>query len=312
MDRRLRELERAALAHPEDPGAAAALRSALARVADLSDREAWSRADPGAQDQVLESLGALLEGCRSLGAETYAVAGVAHRIGRFHHEASGVQLHLIPGGRARLGPGRDGRNLEAHREVTLPPLLVGRFPVRQAEWDLRPGEDERSFVGAELPIEGVTWHAARAWLTAVGLRLLSEAEWEYACRAGTTSDYFWGPTPDPTYAWYGEGSACTTHSTRLHAEACNAFGLVDVCGNVAEWCEDVYGPYGAHMPRDGSPVQARGGMRVIRGGDSFHSPHHCRSSARNGADARDSGAMIGFRAARSVPLFGGPWGRLQP
>lgn len=298
------------LAHPEDPGAAAALRSLLGRVADLGEREAWARADPRAQDQVLECLGALLEGCRWLGAETYAAGGLAHRIGRFLHEASGVELHLIPGGRAQLGPGRDGRNLEALREVRLPPLLIGRFPVRQLEWDRRPGDDERSFMGAELPIEGVTWHAARAWLAEVGLRLPSEAEWEFACRGGTRSDFFWGAAPDPTYAWFGEGAACTTHSTRLHLGVPNAFGLVDVAGNVAEWCEDVYGPYGPHMPQDGSPVRARGGMRVIRGGDSYHSPHHCRSAARNGADARDSGAMIGFRAARSVPLFDAAWGRL--
>lgn len=304
MDRRLRELEREFLAHPSDAGLGLTLRRALARIADLGDLDAWGQADPRAQDQVLELLGQLLDDCSYLGAARFAVGQLAHRVGRYRHEPTGIELHLIPGGQAVLGPARDARNREFHRRVRLPPLLVGRYPVLQMEWDRRPHPDERSFVGAELPIEGVTWHDARRWLEEVGLRLPSEAEWEFACRAGSVTDYFWGGHPDPGYAWFGEGQACTTHSIRLHADAPNAFGLVDVCGNVAEWCADVYGPYGPHLPLDGRPVEQRGGMRVIRGGDSFHSPHHCRSAARNGADARDSGAMIGFRAVRSAPLFG--------
>ena len=189
------------LANPEDPALGLSLRRLLSRIADLGDWVAWGRAHPHAQDQVLEVLAQLLPEFAYLGAEAYAVGEVAHRVGRFRHEPSQLELHLIPGGSATLGPGRDGWNRETERRVQLQPLLVGRFPVRQLEWDRRPHADERSFVGAELPIEGVTWHAARAWLSEVSLRLPSEAEWEFACRAGSTTEYFWGGEPNPAYAW---------------------------------------------------------------------------------------------------------------
>jgi formylglycine-generating enzyme required for sulfatase activity len=181
------------------------------------------------------------------------------------------------------------------------PLLVGRFPVLQAEWDRLGGEDDRAWRGPDLPIERVTWTAARAWLERAGggLRLPSEAEWEYACRAGTQTEYFWGDAMDPAYCWFGGGAGWSTHAPAEHAGRANAFGLVDTSGNVFEWCEDAYAPYAAE-DRDAAP-RRRGSLRVMRGGDAFSKAGFCRSAYRGYAREGDSG-LIGFRVARSLPF----------
>ncbi|MBL4849980.1 MAG: SUMF1/EgtB/PvdO family nonheme iron enzyme, partial [Planctomycetes bacterium] len=195
---------------------------------------------------------------RHLETLSYAAGGASHRIASFVHLRTGAALQLLPGGRYERGGLKAPRRAreQPHHEVLLRPLLLGRLPLLQAEWDRVPGRDRRSWRRPELPIEGVSWEDARRWLSACGggLRLPSEAEWEFACRAGTTSAYFWGDEASSTYAWFGSGGAeWGTQPPHLHAGVPNAFGLVDVAGNLAEWCEDHYvGSYHG-APRDGSP-----------------------------------------------------------
>lgn len=305
MDDRLRTLEQQVRALPADATLRARLRAELFRLAPLDDRDAWGRAAEAAQDLVLAAVARLLGSAfEPLGAAAFAAGGEAHRVGVFRHVATGVVLHLVPGGACLVG---SLRGLAAERPrhlVRVPPLLVGRYPVLQAEWDRLGGDDARAWEGGDLPIEHVSWHAARDWLARAGggLRLPSEAEWEYLCRAGTQTEYFWGDEMDLAYCWFGEGAAWSTHPPAEHDDRPNAFGLVDPSGNVYEWCEDAFGPY-AEAPRDDAgPRRVTGRTRVLRGGDGFNRASSCRSAYRADTRPGDRGGGIGFRAVASLPL----------
>ncbi|RMG09490.1 MAG: formylglycine-generating enzyme family protein [Planctomycetota bacterium] len=267
----------------------------------------WAAAAPASQDVVLSAVDDLLgAGFRLLGAKAYEAGGVRLRVGAYEHVASRLRLHLIPGGYFVMGSERDTAHERPPRSVRVAPFFLGRTPVLQAEWDRIGGEDQRTWRGPTLPIEGVSWNEARAWLRLAGgeLRLPSEAEWEYACRAGTDTNYFWGDEPSPEWAWYGDEADWTTHPPALHAERCNAFGLVDMSGNLAEWCEDTWISGYRGAPADGRPrTRSWGRLRVIRGGDGFNPPSRCRSARRGMARASDRGAGIGLRAARSLPAW---------
>lgn len=291
------------LALPSDGAARARLRAELFRLAPLDDREAWNRADPFAQDLVIAAIGRLLAPrFEPAGAAVFEAGGEHHRVGRFRHRATGALLHLVPGGTCLVGSLRGAQNERPRHVVRVPPFLVGRYPVLQAEWDRIGGDDARSWEGPDLPIEQVSWNDVQAWLRrAGGLRLPTEAEWEYACRAGTQTEYFWGDEMDPAWCWFGEGAEWTTHPPAEHDDRANAFGLVDVSGNVFEWCEDGYAPYDA-APRDASPRRHGGASRVIRGGDGFNRATSCRSAFRSYARATDRGGGIGFRVAASLPI----------
>lgn len=151
--------------------------------------------------------------------------------------------------------------------------------------------------------------------SANGYRLPTEAEWEYACRAGTTSKYYWANTTDEAqikqYAWFDEnaGNSWTTpHADKpgpqpVGMKLPNLFGLYDMSGNVSEWCWDMYGPYDATAQTD--PRGSLTGRRVVRGGFWDHnSPSNLRSSARNwsyssGVDRSDCSPYRGFRVCRT-------------
>lgn len=303
MDHRLRQLEQQVRALPSDAGTRARLRAELYRLAALDDVAAWARAQPAAQDLVLAAVGRLLgPDFEELGAAEHAAAGLSHRVGAFRHVKTGVLLHLVPGGDLLMGSLRGREDERPRHRVRVPPLLVGRYPVLQAEWDRVGGEDVRGFVGPDLPIVGITWTEARGWVDRAGggLRLPSEAEWEYACRAGTQTEYFWGDEPDAAYCWFGGGEGWSIHAPADHDARANAFGLVDTSGNVSEWCEDFYGPYVADDSRDAAP-RRRGALRVFRGGDAFNRASFCRAAYRNYAQP-DASGLIGLRVARSLPF----------
>ncbi len=307
MDGGLRRLEQQALADPGDFALRERLRAQLYRFADLSDRERWNQADPQAQDVVLAAVArALGPRFEPVEAASYASGGLGHRVGAVRHRTTGAVLHVLPGGTFLMGSELGlSEATTPRRSVRVPPLLLGRFPLLQREWDRGRGEDERTWRGADLPIEGVSWRDAKAWLAGVGdgLRLPSEAEWEYACRAGSVTEYFWGQEMDPRYCWFGDTRTWRTHPPREHLGFPNAFGLVDMVGNVAEWCEDGYvlGYKGA--PSDGSPRTTRwSDQKVVRGGDGFNPAGHCRSAYRSMSRSTDRGAGIGLRLARSLPL----------
>jgi len=260
-----------------------------------------------------------------------------HRAQCFTEPAIQLDLMLIPGGSFTMGSppnelGRYDRESPQH-EVTVSTFLLGRYPVTQAQWraiatrtdlkvkhDLNP--DPSEFKGDGRPVEQVSWNEAVEFcdrlsrLTHHTYRLASEAEWEYACRAGTQTPFHFGETittdlanyrgtdderdPDKYPGHYGNGPngeyrGTTTPVTHFHPLA-NAFGLCDMHGNVWEWCLDHWRSY-AGAPTDGSAwlTEDEGANRVIRGGSWNHYPRRCRSAYRFSINPGIRNNVIGFR-----------------
>lgn len=177
-------------------------------------------------------------------------------------------------------------------------------PVTQAQWQKLMGHNPSDFKGPELPVENVSWFdITQRFLPALnalgeGLyRLPSEAEWEYAARAGSMHSYYerHDPSTLDSYAWYNNNSNFQTHPVGLKQP--NAWGLYDMYGNVWEWCKDVYGPYILEQTRDpqGPP---RGQGRVMRGGSWFCNALSCRQAARGYLSPETRVRLTGFRLIR--------------
>jgi formylglycine-generating enzyme required for sulfatase activity len=182
--------------------------------------------------------------------------------------------------------------------------------------------------GPDKPVEQVDWYHAALYcnlrslkeglrpcydpntlacdFSATGYRLPTEAEWEYACRAGSKNRYSFGDDPSKlkTFAWFKANGGQVTHS--IGQKTPNAWGLYDMHGNVAEWCHDVYSET-AYQQREGKDPHgpATGDKRVLRGGSWRSSEDGCRSSARNSESPRFADACFGsdgygFRCVRSA------------
>ncbi|MBI5154954.1 formylglycine-generating enzyme family protein [Candidatus Poribacteria bacterium] len=204
--------------------------------------------------------------------------------------------------------------------VTIPNALhVGIHEVTQAQWAAIMGSNPAFFTGnSSRPVERVSWNdavniflpALNAHILATGqgaanLRLPSEAEWEYACRAGSTTRFFFGDSsraPNTCgscdldgHAWFCANGLSTTHAVGASGHA-NSWGLYDMHGNVWEWVQDWYHIGYAGAPTDGSAwISPLGTHRIFRGGSWSNYPMRCRSTDRGGDDPAYSDARIGFR-----------------
>ena len=244
---------------------------------------------------------------------------------------SGVEMVWLPGGEFVMGSDRgEPDEAPAHR-VKLSPFLMDKFPVTQemfakvqlpnpSHWQENP----------KLPVERVRWRDAKRYCnerslleglkpcynektvdwdgddSADGYRLPTEAEWEYACRAGTDGPYDFGqPDKLRQYGWFADNSGQRTHP--VGQRKANGFGIYDLYGNVSEWCEDVYSPtYYKESPAvdpHGPPNPGKDVKRVIRGGSWKSSADQCRASIRHGERTGDTDACFstdycGFRCVR--------------
>ncbi|MGH8499760.1 MAG: formylglycine-generating enzyme family protein, partial [Methylococcales bacterium] len=201
-------------------------------------------------------------------------------------------------------------------EVTIAqPFAIGKFEVTFAEYDRfaqatgRPLPDDSGWGRDRQPVINVSWIDAQAyarWLsqqTGINYRLPSEAEWEYAARAGSTTPYFWddkGRIED--YAWYYKNSGDRTHP--VGEKKPNAFGLYDTVGNVWEWTLDCWHDSYQNAPADGSAwLESDKGdcvRRVLRGGSWVNGPQFVRSAVRNGFNTDVAYFILGFRVARAL------------
>ena len=213
---------------------------------------------------------------------------------------------------------------EVQRQVTVSSFYLGKYEVTQKEYQEVMGTNPSNFKGDNLPVEKVSWFDAVeycnkrsqreglspaytisgsgdnqtvAWnRNANGYRLPTEAEWEYACRAGTTTAYNTGASISNNTGWYGGNSDKKTHP--VGQKATNAWGLYDMHGNVWEWCWDWYGNYPSGAQTD--PVGAMSGsVRVIRGGSWGDSGRFLRSAYRSYGTPSDRDYFVGFRLVRS-------------
>ena len=229
----------------------------------------------------------------------------------------GVTLDLawIPAGRFTMGSpageaDRGGDEGPQHTVTFANGFWMGRTEVTQAQYEQVTGSNPSNWKGTDLPVENVNWNDAKEFCrkasqtTGQEVRLPSEAEWEYACRAGTTTPFHYGDSLDATMANfdgnypYGNGrkGEYRQRTTAVKTFRPNAWGLYDMHGNVWEWCEDWYHDNYGGAPSEGAPwLSPSGSDRVLRGGSWFVYAGFCRSANRSGLAPGNAYSHYGFR-----------------
>jgi formylglycine-generating enzyme required for sulfatase activity len=203
-----------------------------------------------------------------------------------------LEFRLIPAGTFLMGsPASEAKREddEVQHEVTLTKAFyMGKYEVTQTQYRAVVGENPSLFKGGRLPVELVSWNEAVAFcrktseLTGRRVRLPTEAEWEYACRAGTTTAYNTGDgitTDQANFYDSDNGGVYRKQTVDVGSFPPNAWGLYDMHGNVLEWCLDWYGDYDISKKIDPQGT-ASGFFRVLRGGGWFNDAGFCRSAYR--------------------------------
>jgi len=315
----------AAVASAGDPGAAAAgLRAATKALADAvaeaNAREKAARAVP-----LIKRLEAAIRDARKFDAEDVltelekliptdprvadwraAVPALPESLCVDLGDGVGIDFVLIPRGRFQMGSAEGGWNEKPVRHITFSrPFYLGKFEVTQEQWEIVMGSNPAKFRGARNPVEQVSWHAAVEFtrrlseLNGATFRLPTEAEWEYACRAGTTTEYHWGNAFDGDYAWDKSNARGASHEVGT-CEG-NAWGLFDMTGNVYEWCADWYADsYPGEAEQTDPKGATSGSVRVFRGGSWCDSSEYCRSASRRRESPSFQFCTLGFRLVRTV------------
>lgn len=255
--------------------------------------------------------------------------------------ATQLELVKIPGGVLQMGASAAEEGWHStqspQHEVVVAPFWIGKYPVTQAQWlqvanlpqiDCFLPTQPACFLGEDRPIEQVSWYEAIEFcarlsqFTGRRYRLPSEAEWEYACRAGTTTPFHFGATISTDLSnysgvnweyqgklcskgFYGKGSEGADRRETTGVKAfgfANAFGLYNMHGQVREWCQDCWHVSYANAPSDSSAWITDGDcdQRILRGGSWNTSPKACRSAFRSKLDPSSSLYDIGFRVVCSI------------
>jgi len=243
--------------------------------------------------------------------------------------ARGFEMVAVPGGWFEMGSETGSADEAPRHKVFVDAFLMDRCEVTQSQYARLALADPSHFKGDDRPVEQVSWAAAATYCNlrsadegltpcydedtaecdfqADGYRLPTEAEWEYACRAGTQTVYSSGDRPEDVAdsAWYEANSEGTTHP--VGGKAANPWGLFDMHGNVAEWCNDMYGArYYAESAERNPRGVAEAAEFVLRGGAWNSKAEECRSAYRLGddpgfQDACFRGDHLGFRCVRRAP-----------
>jgi formylglycine-generating enzyme required for sulfatase activity len=238
-----------------------------------------------------------------------ALKGLTVDLGR------GVKLEmvLIPAGEFMMGSPESDETAHAgekprHWVRITKPFYLGKYLVTQLQWEavMGTGNSPSYFKGPKNPVEQVSWDDCREFIEKLNgkvgggtFSLPTEAQWEYACRAGSTARYCFGDEESGLgeYAWYHGNSDDKTHP--VGGKKRNAWGLYDMHGNVWEWCQDLYdGAYYANSPTDDPTGPATGPIRVFRGGSWNYGAGDCRSAHRGGGTPGSRDGDLGFRVAR--------------
>ena len=234
-----------------------------------------------------------------------------------------IEMLLVPAGIFTMGCSAStqygcGSDESPTHQVTLSAFYIGRYEVTQAQWTAKMGSNPSYFVPANgfssdttKPVESVSWNmiaSTGGFMSVTGLRLPTEAEWEYAYRAGTTTAFHSYPAQPNGFnsdtllmniAWYGNNSGGQTHA--VGGKYANALGLHDISGNVWEFCQDWYSStYYASSPLTNPTGPATGTDRVLRSGNYYYDSNLCRASNRliDGSPGSSS-YFKGFRAVRN-------------
>ena len=220
----------------------------------------------------------------------------------------GMKFTYVPAGEFMMGS-EEGRDNEqpVHKVTIKKPFYLGTYPVTQREWKAVMGNNPSHFKGDDLPVENVSWYDVQEFIKKLSekeggnkYRLPSEAEWEYACRSGTTTSYSFGDDESKLgdYAWYGDNSGRKTHN--VGQKKPNPWGMYDMHGNVWEWIQDKFHGYYKGAPSNGSAWDYGGGSScVVRGGSWSDNASGCHSACRFSSAPGDRRNFVGFRLLRS-------------
>jgi formylglycine-generating enzyme required for sulfatase activity len=227
-----------------------------------------------------------------------------------------VELELIRLSGGSFMMGSPETDIDAHESqkpqhrVNIKSFAIGKYPVTQSQYEVVMGQNPSEFKGNPYyPVERVSWNSAQVFCKKISeqtgkkYRLPTEAEWEYACRAGTITRYYFGDDPCHLrdHAWFKENSNKKTHA--VGQKKPNLWGLYDMHGNICEWCEDSWHDNYEGAPINGSAWNEKhslikilfGEMRVLRGGSWFYPPPGCGSADRDKDKVNDGLAISGFR-----------------
>jgi formylglycine-generating enzyme required for sulfatase activity len=217
-----------------------------------------------------------------------------------------MKFALIPAGEFIMGSNEYDSEKPEHEVTISKPFYLGVYPVTQQEWNTVMKKNPSRFKGEHLPIESVSWNDVQEFIKQLNqkegsnkYRLPSEAEWEYAARAGTNTRYSYGDDESKLgdYAWYDENSDSKTHP--VGQKKPNPWGLYDMHGNVWEWVQDKWHDNYNGAPTDGSSWEGGDGSdRVVRGGAWYAGAGSCRSANRVSLDPGGRSSYLGFRLLR--------------
>jgi formylglycine-generating enzyme required for sulfatase activity len=222
-----------------------------------------------------------------------------------------LEMVLIPAGEFMMGSpdsdkdAQDGEKPQ-HRVRITRPFYLGKYLVTQEQWEAVMGNNPSIFKGPKNPVDNVSWNDCQVFLGRLNVKpgwhggkfvLPTEAQWEYACRAGSTTRYCFGDDEKQLgeYAWYNANSSVKTHP--VGAKKANAWGIYDMHGNVVEFCQDWYAPYGTQVATDPSGPSTGSG-RVSRGSGFGYLASQCRSSARGSVSPGSSFFVFSFRVSQ--------------
>jgi len=223
-----------------------------------------------------------------------------------------MEFVLIPAGEFMMGDARgDFDEIPVHKVTITRPFVLGKYEVTQDQWKAIMGSNPARFKGAKSPVERVCWNDCQAFFNklnqefgkpGVKFSLPTEAQWEYACRAGTSTRWNFGDDKASVdqYAWWDENSGNTTHP--VGQKKPNAWGLYDMHGNVWEWCVDRYGEdYYKRSPQNDPTGPTKGSSRVLRGGCfRFENPKNFRCAFRYKDYPDRPNDHHGLRVARTL------------
>jgi formylglycine-generating enzyme required for sulfatase activity len=224
-----------------------------------------------------------------------------------------LEMVLIPAGTFTMGSPSSEKNRksdETQHQVTLTTsFYLGKYEITQAQWKAVVGNNPSGkLIGNDLPVERVNWDDCQLFIRKLNklgqgtFGLPTEAEWEYACRAGTKTAYYWGDDSSQNqieqYEWYESNSGLEPQ--KVGSKLSNPWGLFDMGGNVFEWCQDLYGSYGSNAQTDPTGGNS-GSNRVHRGGSWISSAADCRPAHRDYAQYDSQYLNLGFRLRRSYP-----------
>ena len=226
-----------------------------------------------------------------------------------------LELVLIPAGKFMMGSPKEEKDRQdsegpQHEVAISKPFYMAVYPVTQEQYEKVTGKNPSHFKGAQNPVENVNWDDAVGFCkhlsqkTGKTVQLPTEAQWEYACRAGSTTRFCYGDDNDDSklgdYAWYTGNSGGTTHP--VGQKKPNDWGLYDMHGNIWQWCSDLYDEkYYANSPKTDPQGPATSSARVLRGGGWGASPALSRSATRGGWGWGGRDIYNGFRVSVDLP-----------